>query len=363
MAILSFVLHLAILALFLITPGELLTPPPLVPEGKGAPPSLAMMMDVGTADGMKLPTPSYSPEIVAEGTAPSMAPPPPMPQPAPTEAATADTAPPVPPAVPAPLAEAPPPPPAPTPSQATLPVSETDAAADQLPPPASPPAPPIPPVPTPAKPSHAVARPAPRPAPQTMTRNTLPVPPSHTMKQPNRTANNQGASDDSPGPQAVNSLGAPPHVTNGPDLTTSTGGSAGEDGRPPPPPAPPPQHGFERVVNNTCTGIIAVALGTSQGRYSKVPEVIVGGQAIPTQAHFFRRDDGTAWVRFNFWARRPINLPVAIAGNAISWTGEYGTVYTVQPSGSDHLTGLAAPLASDHGTIDLACVGSDVRPF
>jgi hypothetical protein len=84
--------------------------------------------------------------------------------------------------------------------------------------------------PVPAPPSPSTARAAPRPAPYIRTTNRLPVPPPHTARHPNLTAGNQGARDPSPGPQAVNSQGAPPHTTNGPDPATSADGAAEEDG-------------------------------------------------------------------------------------------------------------------------------------
>jgi hypothetical protein len=106
--LLSLGLHLEILLLFLIiSPMPPAKEPEEEPQGKGSPPSIAMLMDSGTAEGVKQPTPSFAPAKVAPGEAPSMPPPPPMPKPAPTEANTAETAPAVPPPVPAPQAEAP----------------------------------------------------------------------------------------------------------------------------------------------------------------------------------------------------------------------------------------------------------------
>jgi hypothetical protein len=338
-AVLSLGLHLEILLLFLIIAPELPATPEPEPQGKGSPTSVAMVMDVGTAEGVKLPTPSYAPAKVAPGEAPSMAPPPPMPLPAPAAANTAETAPVVPPPVPAPQAAAPPPvpTPAPTPSPAPLPAFTTEAEADPLPPPAS------------AQRSHAAARPAPRPAPQALTRNTLPVPPSRTTRQPNRTANNHGASSDSPEPQAVNSEGAPAHSTNGPDPTTSTGGAAGEDGQPPllhP-------HLVQRVTDTFCTGIYNYS-PTANGSHEQGPgagEHFFPKMGVPVQAHFFRKPDGTPWVTFSFRSRVPADLPVTIMGSGISWIGQYDCHYTVWPSGDNHLTGRC----EGHGQIDLAC--------
>jgi hypothetical protein len=362
MLVLSLALHLEILALCLLfLPERLATPEPdQEPLGKGSPTSVAMLMDLGTAEGVKLPTPSFAPAKVAPGDAPSMAPPPPMPQPAPAAANTAETAPVVPPPVPAPQAAAPPPEPTPTlaPSPSTLPAFTTDAEADPLPPPASTPAPPppVPPPPAPAQPSHAAAQPARRPAPQTMTRNTLPVPPSHTMKQPNRTANNQGMSSDAPGPQAVNSEGAPAHSTNGPDPTTSTGGAAGEDGE--------PDLLHRRVTDMFCTGTIYLGSDMREGK-DIYGLNFYAGIKIPVRAHFHRKGDGTPSVTFNFWSRAPIEVPMTILGSAIRWTGEFGTVYTVSPTGNNHFagSGIRFQPSGASTTIELTCSRSDVHPL
>jgi hypothetical protein len=185
----------------------------------------------------------------------------------------------------------------------------------------------------------------------------LPVPPSHTTRQPSRTADNQGASNNSPGPQALNSLGATLHPTNGPDLTTSTGGTAGEDGeaqrhgRPPPPPAAAPLA--------MCRGTVILPDNNGTGRGQEPDEWVYPGLRVPLRATFFRDRDGERWVRFYFWARAPVTRPVTIEGDRISWVGEFGTVYTPRPSGDGHLSGPTSNL----GPIDLTCVGLDTHPF
>jgi hypothetical protein len=352
--VLSLALHLEILALFLLILRELpVEPEPeQEPQGKGSPPSIAMVMDVGTAEGVKLPTPSFAPAKVAPGEAPSMAPPPPMPEPAPSAANTAETALAVPPPVPAPQAAAPPPVPTPTqaPSPSPLPAFTTEAEADPLPPPASSPAPP-PPAPPPPAPAAKQSPAAARPAPQVMSRNTLPVPLSLTTRQPNRTANNQGASSDSPGPQAVNSVGAPPHSTSGPDPTTSTGGAAGEDGQPlvlarvarkkrdlPM---------IDRVMDQTCTGTLKPP--NPRG----VEEKVFPQNGVWIQAHFYRKPDSTTWITLYFGARDPINVPVEVLGFALSFTGQYGTYYTLVPSGDTTFAGTTK--RPEGGKIDLVC--------
>ena len=349
MAVLSLTLHLVFLLLFLIALPDLLDTPSDTSLGNGSPPSIAMVMEPGTAEGMKLPTPSFASPKVAEGETPSMAPPPPMPQPAPSVANTSETAPVVPPPVPGPQAAAPPPVPSPAaaPSPAPLPAFNTEADADPLPPPSSKPAPPPVPSPAPARQSNAAAQSARKPAPQVMTRNTLPVPVSHTTKQPNRTANSQGATVDSPGPQAVNSEGTPAHSTNGPDLTTSTGGAAGEDGE------PALLHRrlkklVDALTDKTCVGSLFPELhGVRED--PQWPK----GKEVSIRARFHKKPDGTMWATWWFLARSSIELPVWVLTDKIQLIGQFGTVYTMGLAGEHRLEGTTQHPAI--GTISLVC--------
>ncbi len=165
-AALSLGVHLAMLPLLPIILRE-----PAPPPDVWTPTVLAMMIvDIGTAEGMKLPRRSDVPAMGAPGEAPAM-PPSPMEQPVP---APQTGAPPTPALLPAPSAEAGP-----------------------LPPPPSAPAPPVP----------AQRLPPARPAPHgTTSRNTLVL------------------------PRAVNSSGAAPQSTTRPGLTIGTGGASGGDG-------------------------------------------------------------------------------------------------------------------------------------
>ena len=151
-AALSLGLHLVMLPLLPIVLRE-----PELPSGAGSLPTLAMMtVDISTAEGVKLPQPSYALAVVAPGEAPAMAPPPPSAPPAPSEATAAVPEPVVPPRVPAPQTEAPPTP-APPPAPAVQ--------AGRLPPPSAP-APPVT-----VQQSPAVARPTTH---ATTSRNTPP---------------------------------------------------------------------------------------------------------------------------------------------------------------------------------------------
>jgi hypothetical protein len=125
--------------------------------------------------------------------------------------------------------------------------------------------------------------------------------------------------------------------------------------------APPPA-GFEAVAGSSCTGTLEVGLRAWQGSFNRQPDV-VAGQVIPVQAQFFRRANGTPWVRFNVFGRPPLDLPVRFARAGMTWTGEYGISYTVRNAGDRRLTGLAALIANDSATLDLACATSVNRLF
>ncbi len=113
------------------------------------------------------------------------------------------------------------------------------------------------------------------------------------------------------------------------------------------------QSGLEGIGSATCTGYVLVgmrAAGSAPNRPDVVP-----GEAVPAQALFFRKDTGTLWVRFNAFGRPPLDLPVRFARNGMTWTGEYGIAYTVQPSGGNRLAGLAALVANDSARLDFSC--------
>ena len=52
------------------------------------------------------------------------------------------------------------------------------------------------------------------------------------------------------------------------------------------------------------------------------------------------------------------DLPLRFTRIGMTWTGEYGITYTVQPSGGNRLTGLAAFFRNDSAGLDFACVNS-----
>lgn len=110
---------------------------------------------------------------------------------------------------------------------------------------------------------------------------------------------------------------------------------------------------LEEIVGSTCTGTIAV--GPKAWRsYGKQPDV-AAGELVPARAQFFRRADGTSWVRFNAFGQPPLDLPARFGRNGITWTGQYGISYVLQPSGGNHLAGLAALIANDSAGLSFAC--------
>jgi len=232
---LSALLHLLLLAAFVVRPH-----PGSLTQAAG-PVSIEIVPDVGASAGQKLLAPSFAPAIVGPSDAPPTQSPPPaavpplpvpeadvpavsMPPPSPSAtpippSATAPSAanappvasvPPVAAAPPVPSVQAtPPPPPVPAPLPAPAPSPQQFALVPPLP---------LPPTPTP--PTRAASRPLPRPAPRAPTFPTptpfasLPFapPPRQT---PNQTNHGGRGLDLSVGPEALNSLGAPPRTTNG----------------------------------------------------------------------------------------------------------------------------------------------------
>ena len=228
---LSVLLHLLLLAAFLARPH-----PGLETQAAG-PISVELVPDVGTAEGQKQAVQSFAPGIVAPSEAPAMEPappasapplpipeadvpaasaPPPPPTPPSTQAAQATPSPPAAvapstaeaPPVPAPQAAAPPPPPSPAPLPAPAPAPQQFALV-----------PPLPPVPAP--PARAAPRPPVPPAPRSPA-FPMPVPFASgpllrppTRPNPDHTSRSHGTLDLSLGPEALNSLGAPPRTSKG----------------------------------------------------------------------------------------------------------------------------------------------------
>ncbi len=220
---------------------------------------------------------------------------------------------------------------------------------------------------TAAQPPRATAMLSPRLALRTSTTWTPALPPSRTTERPTEVAAGQGGRSDRAGIQAFSGKEVPLHETDGSNVATRTGRPTDNENR-----SPPSQQlaygsvssslhsELERSVDSTCTGTVAVgkkAWWTSSDSSYLKPKVIAG-QRVAAQAQFFRRANGTSWVRFNVFERPPLDLPVRLVRGRMTWVGEYGISYTVQAAGGNQLVGLAAPIAYDSARLELACIGS-----
>jgi beta-lactamase regulating signal transducer with metallopeptidase domain len=197
--------------------------------------------------------------------------------------------------------------------------------------------------------SAAAVREAPRAAPRPMPVSTLTGPPSRTMRQANRTANKQGAVDQSPRPVAIGAVAAPSSSTKGPEPAI---GVTSADSQSPL---------FKSVVNETCMGTysgVVEGMGTHSGvMEGAIPDHV---RLYPILAHFYRGPGDAPWVSFHFAAQKAADLPVTIRGSEIKFTGAHGAIYTLLPSRNmllppryHRLTG-----STEHppgGTIDFAC--------
>jgi beta-lactamase regulating signal transducer with metallopeptidase domain len=260
------------------------------------PDTTALVADEAAARGVTSPTPPDVTSILARGTVPR------------PPAATDATATPTDPAVP-------------SPTRVPGVVIASPSSPSSVPPPAR---------------SAAAAREAPRPVPHPIARNALAVSTSRATRQPNRTAINQSAVDQSSGPEVVNPVAVPSQATSGPDAST------GEDGQSPL---------FKRVVNESCAGMY-------QSRE---------GWGYTVQARFFRGPGDAPWVKLWLGRLKPAELPVTVGATEIKFTNTSGTTYTLSPSSNiwlppryHRLTGSAEN--SSGGTIEFAC-GRPTHPL
>jgi TonB family protein len=104
----------------------------------------------------------------------------------------------------------------------------------------------------------------------------------------------------------------------------------------------------------------------------------VYGMRSWAQAIFFRKPDGTPWVKFYAWGN-PILAPVTEVGKMLQWTGhvehphpgsDVFPQYTVWPDGDNHLSGaiggrfidnFGVPYNQNGGLVDLTCA-TEVLP-
>jgi hypothetical protein len=82
---------------------------------------------------------------------------------------------------------------------------------------------------------------------------------------------------------------------------------------------------------------------------------------MPVQAVFFRKPDGTKWVKFTLAQHSANDLPVIEIGVSAQWTDHeysvgkdtYHTHYSLWPEGDNRLSGRMEN--KPWGTIDLTC--------
>jgi TonB family protein len=127
---------------------------------------------------------------------------------------------------------------------------------------------------------------------------------------------------------------------------------------------------LEKIQQRVCTGRV-VKGGMRNHPWSGYPS---GATAI-----FFRKPDGTPWVRFEAWGYNSIS-PVVEVGNTLQWTGHVDHAlsnnypvafqYTAWPDGDNHLGGAVGirafdssglPYNQNKGTVDLNCA-TEVLP-
>jgi len=127
---------------------------------------------------------------------------------------------------------------------------------------------------------------------------------------------------------------------------------------------------FDTMQQRVCTGMV-IKGGIRNQPWSGYPS--------QARAIFFRKPDGTPWVKFDAWGYNNLS-PVAEVGNTLQWTGhvEYVTKgdqhfflqYTAWPDGDNHLSGavgtksydgFGVPYNANRGTVDLNCT-TEVLP-
>ncbi len=130
---------------------------------------------------------------------------------------------------------------------------------------------------------------------------------------------------------------------------------------------------FDTIRQRVCTGTVV------KGGIRNHPWYGIFGQA---KAVFFRKPDGTPWVKFDADGL-PVVSPVTEVGNMLQWTGhvihvnmregggvQYYLQYTVWPDGDNHLSGAVGtswidnsgvPYNHNMGIVDLTCA-TDVVP-
>ena len=111
----------------------------------------------------------------------------------------------------------------------------------------------------------------------------------------------------------------------------------------------------DRLDGSTCTGTIAVGARAYYSGGGFLEPGVTAGQIVPASAQFFRKADGTSWVRFGSFQRPPLDVRVQPTRTGVTWTGEYGISYAVQDAGNGRFIGLAAKIGNDSATLSFNC--------
>ena len=116
---------------------------------------------------------------------------------------------------------------------------------------------------------------------------------------------------------------------------------------------------LETMLQRTCTGTIV---------FGGIPNHPVYGMRSSAEAIFFRKPDGTPWVKFNERGF-PSLSPVTEVGKMLTWTGRMESPpggrpaqwhqYTVWPDGDNHIRGAIALLLVRSGVAYIATGGGD----
>ena len=133
-------------------------------------------------------------------------------------------------------------------------------------------------------------------------------------------------------------------------LASVVTGYAAEPSKPPFTVTNDPVHGtvVDTVQQRTCTGTAAQPWPGPDGSPYRV------------QAIFYRKPDGTPWIRFSWQGKGPLDIPVIELGVSAQWNTPplhrgaswWWTHYDVWPDGDNRLSGQTA---DPYGTIAMTC--------
>lgn len=112
---------------------------------------------------------------------------------------------------------------------------------------------------------------------------------------------------------------------------------------------------LDQLNGNSCTGTVSIGMRAYLSSALPIGPNVVAGQVVTAKAQFFRRSDGSSWVRFAAFDRPPLDLTVQPTRTGFTWTGEYGITHAVKETGGGRLAGLAAKIANDSVMLNFNC--------